>query len=267
MICTDHQDELAPATTHGRTSNSVSADVDRLLSPKSLKELEVLEKQISGKLQSNEPIDVEYWEHLLRSVAVYQSRAELNAVYKTIIESRLDALRQEQRVEASSTKKTLSLLLTGSDRKLCPQTPALLYTRHLDPEPLLKLRAEDKSLDITDEKDFKDKNVSPGLLQSSLSIAHQCFIGFRKAKSHEVEVCALTTNAIRQTSPGICPQACRSSSNECIPLCVRSQRRFLLSYQGIIRKRSCKGDPRRRGDFCWRRRGVFYIKAAMGKQV
>lgn len=138
----------------------MSADVDRLLSPKSLKELEVLESQITRKLQSNEPIDVEYWEQLLRNVAVYKSRAELNAVYKTIIESRLNDLRQEQRGEASYMKKKLSLLLNDSSGASISQSPTVGYSRHLDPEPLLKLRTEDKSLDITDEQAFLDKNVS-----------------------------------------------------------------------------------------------------------
>lgn len=91
----------------------MAADVDRLLTPKSLKELEVLEQQISGKLQSNEPIDVEYWEQLIRNMAVYKSRAELDAVYKTIIESRLNDLRQEQRGQAEQAKEKLRLVLTN----------------------------------------------------------------------------------------------------------------------------------------------------------
>lgn len=137
----------------------MSADVDRLLSPKSLEELEVLESQMTRKLQSNEPIDVEYWEQLLRNVAVYKSRAELKAVYKTIIESRLNDLRQEQRGEASYMKEKLSLLLNNSSGALISQSPIVGYSRHLDPEPLLKLRTEDKSLDIIDEQAFLDKNV------------------------------------------------------------------------------------------------------------
>ena len=174
VICEDYQARLSPTPNQARSTQSVSADVDRLLSPKSLKELEVLEQQISGKLQSNEPIDVEYWEQLLRSVAVYKSRAELNAVYKTIIQSRLNNLREEQRAEAVNAKEKLALLLSNSSSSNEPasQTPssaslplstqglALQYSRRLDPEPLLKLRTEDKTLDVTEEKEFMDKIVS-----------------------------------------------------------------------------------------------------------
>ncbi|MCJ1456097.1 hypothetical protein MMC28_006455 [Mycoblastus sanguinarius] len=174
VICEDYQARLSPTPNQARSTQSVSADVDRLLSPKSLKELEVLEQQISGKLQSNEPIDVEYWEQLLRSVAVYKSRAELNAVYKTIIQSRLNNLREEQRAEAVNAKEKLALLLSNSSSSNEPasQTPssaslplstqglALQYSRRLDPEPLLKLRTEDKTLDVTEEKEFMDKIAS-----------------------------------------------------------------------------------------------------------
>lgn len=169
VICKDYQDKLAPVAYRGRSSSSVSADVDRLLSPKTLTELESLEKQISGKLQSNEPIDVEYWEQLLRNVAVYKSRAELNAVYKNIIESRLDDLRHEQRAEAVLVKDKLALLTSISNSKdlglsvvddLNAESLFLKASKNLDPEPLLKLRAEDKGLDTVDEKEFMDKLAS-----------------------------------------------------------------------------------------------------------
>lgn len=173
MICKDYQDKLAPAASRGYLISSVSADVDRLLSPKSLAELENLEKQISRKLQSNDPIDVEYWEQLLRNVAVYKSRAELNTVYRNIITSRLNDLRHEQRAEAMLVRGKLALLTRISKPKdLRPdgttstaddsntEPPHLSYSRELDPEPLLKLRAEDKGLDTIDEKDFLDKLAS-----------------------------------------------------------------------------------------------------------
>ena len=173
MICKDYQDNLAPAVSRGRSISSVSADVDRLLGPKTLTELENLEKQISSKLQSNEPIDTEYWEQLLRNVAVYKSRAELNTVYKNIIKSRLNDLRHEQRGEAVLVGDKLALLQNISNANQLPSggatsiaaspnlgPPSLKYSRSLDPEPLLKLRAEDKGLDTIDEKEFMDKVIS-----------------------------------------------------------------------------------------------------------
>ena len=174
MICKDHEAKIAPIKTQGQSANTVSADVERLLSPKSLEELSALEKQIEGKLQSKEPIDVEYWEQLLRNVAVYKARAELDAVYKSIIESRLNELRGEQREQAAQAKEKLRLILTNVECTSDVATEApnpdkntlferrleIQYSRELDPEPLLKLHAEDKGLDVMDERAFMDRIVS-----------------------------------------------------------------------------------------------------------
>lgn len=144
------------------------------MSPKSLEELNALEKQIDGKLQSKEPIDVEYWEQLLRNVAVYKARAELDAVYKSIIESRLDELKHEQREQAVQAKEKLRLILNNVDSTGDVPTEArnpednasfgrgseIQYSRELDPEPLLKLHPEEKGLDIIDERAFLERTVS-----------------------------------------------------------------------------------------------------------
>lgn len=222
MICKDHQDRLAPAATH-RYSNPVSAEIDCLLGPKSLKELEVLEKQISGKLQSNEPIDVEYWEQLLRNVAVYKSRAELNAVYRTIIANRLSDLRQEQRAEAFSVKRKLSVLLTGADESLHVLPRAVVYSRQLDPQSLLKLRLQDKPLNVIAERTFLDQNVSldkSGFPQSLLICTS---IGSGEAESHKHEVCALPANSVRQKSSSVCSYGGRGDCFRCLPLCTGLQ--------------------------------------------
>ena len=177
MICKDHEAKIAPTKTQGRSVNPVSADVERLLSPKSLEELNALEKQIDGKLQSKEPIDVEYWEQLLRNVAVYKARAELDAVYKSIIESRLDELKHEQREQAAQAKEKLRLILNNvegmgdvateapnpENHALVGRRSEIQYSKELDPEPLLKLHAEDKILDIIDERALLERTVSSRL--------------------------------------------------------------------------------------------------------
>lgn len=144
-----------------------------MLSPKSQEELDGLETQISTKLQSKEPIDVEYWEQLLSSIAVYKAKAELNKVYKSIIDSRLAKLRQEQALEADIVKGKLATLLYDPDdsyrisnysaihkeKNNFPYMPLVKYSRQIDPEPLLKLRSEDKGRDTLDEIDFINKIV------------------------------------------------------------------------------------------------------------
>lgn len=170
VICRNYQVQLAPTTSRGRSFNAVANDVDRLFGTKSLEELKALETSISSKLDSNEPIDVEYWEQLLSSIDVYKAKAELNNVYKSILDSRLANLRQQQASEASIFKEKMALLLLSSSKEQEsangqtlasePVEPVVQYSRQFDPEPLLKLRAEDKGSDVVEELEFIDKIAS-----------------------------------------------------------------------------------------------------------
>lgn len=173
IICEDRRSRMKPSTVSGRTVGSVSADVDRLLGPKSLEQLSVLGKQITEKLESNEPIDVEYWEQLLRNIGVYKAKAELKKIYKSVIDSRLQALKEQQVAEAELVREKLSLLseygrnpagdpvgnapLAGSNGAVLH---SISYSAHVDPEPMLKVRAEDKNLEVVEESEFLSKIVN-----------------------------------------------------------------------------------------------------------
>ena len=125
-------------------------------------ELTALEKQISGKLQSNEPIDVEYWEQLLKSVGVYKAKSELHTIYESVIQSRLDIFKREQGAEAANLGERLQLVLEGHtilDNHAPTFAQGITEVQHsqqLDPEPELKLRAEDKNLEVLEEERFLD---------------------------------------------------------------------------------------------------------------
>ena len=174
VICVDRRTRFTSISLPGRNTNPVSADINRLLRPKSLEQLKALEAQITKKLKSNEPIDVEYWEQLLRSISVYKAKAELKNVYKAVIDSRLQKLKEEQRAEAELVKEKLALLASHADDTTHPigldledqsilkatVTPNVPYSKHLDPEPQLKIRAEDKGVDVVEESDFMNKIVS-----------------------------------------------------------------------------------------------------------
>lgn len=59
---------------------AVEVDITALLRGKSYDHLVVLQKQIQAKLSSGEPIDVEYWEHLLKKLLVWKSKVIARAV-------------------------------------------------------------------------------------------------------------------------------------------------------------------------------------------
>ncbi|KAK4135912.1 hypothetical protein BT67DRAFT_264060 [Trichocladium antarcticum] len=92
-LCADRRQRLKPQGPEGRAVTSVASDVDRILSPKTLEQLEALEKQIKAKLRSDEPIDTDYWGELLKSLLVYKAKAKLKNVCAAIKEARVELLR------------------------------------------------------------------------------------------------------------------------------------------------------------------------------
>lgn len=173
VICRDFLNKNTPSGPQYRATQPVLADIDRLLNSKNLQELGSLETQVTKKLQSDEPIDVEYWEQLLGSIEVFKAKAELDQVYRSIIDSRLIDLRKQQAAEAVGVREKLALLVSnfaepprmphGSPGLAEPSSIFSLqvqYSRQLDPEPLLKLRSEDKVNELVEESDFLDKTVS-----------------------------------------------------------------------------------------------------------
>lgn len=165
-ICADRRQQSQSAQPSARGVTSVAGDLDKLLGPKSLEELEKLEKQIKSKLASNEPIDTDYWEHLLRSLMTYKARAKLRRVSQAIVGSRVESLRKQQAEDAAALKASLdkdSQLrpardCSGDEHNGSKTADGETDGRHpLDAEPLLRLRPEDKSLEAMTEKEFAER--------------------------------------------------------------------------------------------------------------
>ncbi|KUJ24530.1 uncharacterized protein LY89DRAFT_727554 [Mollisia scopiformis] len=173
IICNDRRQKLKPMGPEGRAVNSVSADIDKLLGPKTYEQLEALEKSIRAKLRSNENIDFDYWEQLLRSLLIWKAKAKLKKVYQSVLDSRLDTLRKQQEEDAQGVREKMQELLGGPLRVseegaeqstdvsevFRPQSD-FKYSQIYDPEPLLKLHAEDKSSEVIDESVFLQKVVA-----------------------------------------------------------------------------------------------------------
>ncbi|KAK4991024.1 hypothetical protein LTR50_002102 [Elasticomyces elasticus] len=172
LICKDRRQLSQSSTSSARGVNSISSDVDRLLAPKSCNELESLEKQIRRKLKSNEPIDVEYWEHLLKSLLVWKAKAKLRTVCQLVASARLNSLRKQQKKEAEAAHEWLQTMILGAlgdseteqttigSSNVQEKASTVLYKAALDPEPFLKLRAEDNVLESSTEDVFLDQIAS-----------------------------------------------------------------------------------------------------------
>lgn len=177
IICNDRRQKLKPQGREGRAVGSVAADVDKLLGPKTYEQLEALEKQIRTKLQSNEPIDVDYWEQLLRSLLIWKAKAKLKNVYQSVLDSRMETLRKQQEEDALEVCSKLQEILMGPAlvvdestdapfkdsrdvSQLIRRQPNFQYNSRHDPEPLLKLHNEDKTSEVVDESVFLQKVVA-----------------------------------------------------------------------------------------------------------
>lgn len=157
IICGDRQKTTAP---EGRALSSVAADINRLLSPKSYEQLQSLEVQVKKKLDSNEPIDTDYWEELLRSLGVWKARAKLKNVFQAVIDERVKSLRQQQSEEAESVRAKLApLVALSNDTDAQAEGIDEEEFKGLDPDPLLQIRPEDKGLEIVDESAFLNNVV------------------------------------------------------------------------------------------------------------
>jgi hypothetical protein len=110
--------------------------------------------QVKKKLDSDEPIDYDYWEQLLRNLRIWKAKAKLRRVSQEIVKERLQALRKQQADAAFSVQEKLQEKLDGT------ASTTVAYDASFDPEPLLKLRAEDKALVQVNEKKFLEDIVS-----------------------------------------------------------------------------------------------------------
>ncbi|KAI0521485.1 mid region of cactin-domain-containing protein [Xylaria bambusicola] len=91
-LVTDHKLKLKPLAPEGRAVSAVTSDVDKILGPKSLQQLEKLEGQIQAKLRSDEVMDTDYWEQLLKSLQVYKAKARLRKICDLIRDNQLKLL-------------------------------------------------------------------------------------------------------------------------------------------------------------------------------
>ncbi len=137
-LCVHRRQNLKPAGPEGRAVSTVSADVEKILAPKTLEQLEKLQIQIQAKLQSNEVMDTDYWEQLLKSLLVFKARASLQNIYAAIRQSRIKLLEEinpeKARALAQSCQPTTAAVIPP------PAVPAQLPAKSASTlKPVAKL--------------------------------------------------------------------------------------------------------------------------------
>jgi Conserved mid region of cactin len=75
VVCKDQLDQIKENERIGtKAAAAVEADITSLLAGKSHEHLVVLQKQIQAKLASGEPVDIDYWEGLLKKLLVWKAK-------------------------------------------------------------------------------------------------------------------------------------------------------------------------------------------------
>jgi Cactus-binding C-terminus of cactin protein/Conserved mid region of cactin len=152
VLCRDRLDKIEANVRAPRGVKSINADVDRMFSTKSLDELGKLERQIRGKLDSEEDIDVDYWEHLLKTLLVWKAKAKLKKLSEQVIADKLQNFHKEQTEIAAQFQTRLRPMQVAYSGPMYDDAS-------LDPEPSLKLKDEYKKYRSVQEEEFLDSVV------------------------------------------------------------------------------------------------------------
>ncbi|KAL9939304.1 hypothetical protein V8E36_002117 [Tilletia maclaganii] len=128
IVCNDKLEELRSVPGAQSTSSTpaaampnqidpqVRAEMNTMLASKTADQLNKLQTSVRAKLSSGEPVDVEYWESLLRLITVWRARSKLRDLHEVVLQNRLEYLRKKQRDEARRMQEQLEMEYEGEDR-------------------------------------------------------------------------------------------------------------------------------------------------------
>jgi hypothetical protein len=86
-------------------SPDVYQEIQQTLKSKTHDQLALLQRQVQQKLKSGGPVDVDYWEALLKSLILWQARAKLREMHTTFLEMRIRDLKKVQKIERRAETK------------------------------------------------------------------------------------------------------------------------------------------------------------------
>ena len=156
-----------------RANEAVRNDITSLLRNKSLSELRHLQESVKAKLSSGDPIDVEYWEGLLKELAVWMAKAKLKTMHEVVLRNRLEHLRRKQRDEAIKVQDELTSAVQAEEDEMEiaaePAADVIVETKPVQeqwdasmaPKLVTRIPMEDQHLQLLEPKDELILLVSP----------------------------------------------------------------------------------------------------------
>ncbi|KAH7930024.1 hypothetical protein BV22DRAFT_1102007 [Leucogyrophana mollusca] len=172
VVCKDRLDRIKTTERMGvEAAAAVESEITALLSGKSYDHLATLQRQIQAKLTSGEPVDVDYWEGLLKKLLVWKAKAKLKSLHEVVVRNRLEQLRKRQRDEALQAQEELlagvakSAAQGWNDMRVATVESELAeaevapeetepYDRSMSPVliDITKLHADERQIDIVTEE-------------------------------------------------------------------------------------------------------------------
>ncbi|KAE8269192.1 hypothetical protein A4X09_0g3138 [Tilletia walkeri] len=126
IVCNDKLEELrsdpgsrpgtsaeAEAMQQPRVDPQVRSEMNVMLASKTPDQLVTLQSSVRAKLASGEPVDVEYWESLLRLIMVWRAKNKLRDLHEVVLQNRIEYLRKKQRDEAKRMQDELEMEFEG----------------------------------------------------------------------------------------------------------------------------------------------------------
>lgn len=160
IVCDDKLKALhgTDAASAARLDPSIVAETDAMLSSKTEEELLRLQRDVRAKLRSGEPLDVEYWESLLRRIVVWRGTAHLRAVHSATHANRTAFLREQQRANALRHRNDLAQQTATSGNASSVDEPVATYTDEMEPAvvDLEHLSQRDRKLPVVSLKEQRE---------------------------------------------------------------------------------------------------------------
>ena len=225
VVCSSALEILRSERTMGRAafmeqnraSEAVKSDITNLLKGKSLTELRQLQESVRAKLSSGDPIDVEYWEGLLKELAVWMAKAKLRTMHEVVLRNRLEHLRRKQRDEAVRVQSDLArevqeddeeaariLAAKGDEEEKPPQEIVReKWEDAMEPKLVTRIPMEDQHLQLIEPAEDLERLVSQaGLLLCLTSIADSCIPDCRSANRRPCSICTEEEQGCRSRGCG-----------------------------------------------------------------
>jgi hypothetical protein len=196
LVCASVLENLRSQRTLGqaqyaeqnRASAGVKAEISLLLRGKTHEQLAALQGQVMRKLKSNEPIDTDYWENLLKELIVWKAKvrcfgrprviasrdraqSKLRDMHEIVLRNRLEQLRRRQRDEARQMQRELARVAPAAQAELAMPAAAPEavedpvddevdpYERGMSPDPIVRLAQDEKTLEMLLEADDRRQLV------------------------------------------------------------------------------------------------------------